>query len=273
MIKRTLLFSSFFALAIIGNVQTQSWKYDFGEDEAVFNLNPGAASTNFLPKPGLNTSKSLKQIARIRTSSDGTGEFNLVKTGAAFIKGAGLEILAGVSSSKFSVYNIEGMAMSSMSFQIKFDESTIGQWMFANGNSAIKEDAFQGHSNIKETDSEIFAGLRWSLSDAKEIKFYNRVENKWVAVKGVYFLKDTDYIIDVFSNNSLKDQTYKKEGENILKANTCKVWINDKKALSGLGGSVSETTINALLILGYKPKDTELKPKVWIDNLAYADHL
>ncbi len=273
MIKRNLIFSLLFLLTGAVNAQKQAWKYDFGEEEAVFNPNPGSASTNFLPKAIPNVSKSLKQVARVRTGSDGTGEFNLVKTGADFIKGAGLEIVAGISCSKFSIYNIEGTALSSMSFQIKFDSSTIGQWVFANGNSEAKEDAFQGHQNIKETNTEIFAGLRWSLSDANEIKFYNRVENKWETVKGVSFLKNTDYTIEVFSNNTATNQTYKKEGENTINANTYEVWVNGKKAITSIGGSVSKATINALLILGYKPKETEVKPKVWVDNLTYTDHL
>lgn len=273
MIKRNLIFSLLVVLSGVANAQTQSWKYDFGETETLFNLKPGASSTNFLPKPDLNTSKSLKQVARIRTGSDGTGEFNLVKTGADFIKGAGLEIVAGISSSKFSIYNIEGTALSSMSFQIKFDGSTASNWIFVNGNSTNKEDAFQGNSNIKETNTEIFAGLRWSLSDANEIKFYRRVENKWAGVKGVSFLKNTNYTIEIFSNNSATDQAYKKEGENDLKASTYEVWVNGKKAITSVGGSVSGATINAFTILGYKPKETEAKPKLWLDNLAYADHL
>ncbi|OAQ38280.1 hypothetical protein A5893_15950 [Pedobacter psychrophilus] len=271
--KKTLLFISLVALACSANAQSQTWKYDFGETEATFNPNPGQISTSFLPKPGLNTSKTLKQVARVRTGSDGTGELNLVKTGANFIKGVGLEIVPAVANSKFSIYNIEGTALSSMSFQIKFDGSNIGQFMFANGNSTDKEDLFQGNSNIKETNTEIFVGLRWNLTEANEIKFYNRVENKWIGVKGISFLKNTEYNIEVFSNNSLTEETYKKEGDHILKANTYEVWVNGKKAITSVGGLTPAAIINAFTIVGYKPKDTEVKPKLWVDNLTYSDHL
>lgn len=253
--------------------QTNTWQYDFGETVSSFNPNPGSISTSFLPKPGLNTSKSLKQVVRVRTGSDGSGAFNLVKTGADFIKGVGLEIIPAVANSKFSIYNIEGTALSSITFQIKFDGANVGQFMFANGNSTDKEDLFQGNSNIKETNTEIFAGLRWTLTDANEIKFYNRIDNKWAAVKGLSFLKNTDYTVEVFSNNSNANQTYKKEGENIIKANTYEVWVNGKKAITSSGGLVSGAIINAFLIVGYKPKEAEEKPKVWIDNLIYSDHL
>lgn len=273
MIKSALIFNFLLVLAFIANAQNQSWQYDFGNAEASFNPNPGAASTNFLPKADANASKSLKQVVRVRTGSDGSGEFNLVKTGASFIKGVGLEIKPAIANSKFSIYNIEGTVLSRMTFQIKFDDTNVGQWVFANGNSIDKEDAFQGHSNVKDTNTEIFAGLRWMVSDANEIKFYNRIDNKWATVKGITFLKNTDYAIEVFSNNSSTDQTYKKEGENTLKANTYAVWINGKKAITSVGGSVSGAAINALLILGYKPKDSQAKPRVWVDNLAYADHL
>ncbi len=273
MIKKSLVMIVLTSLSTVLHAQTQSWKYDFGEKEATFNPNPGQVSISYLPKPGLNTSKSLKQVARVRTGSDGTGEFNLVKTGADFIKGVGLEIIPAVANSKFSIFNIEGTALSSMSFQMKFDGSNVGQFMFANGNSIDKEDLFQGNANIKETNTEIFVGLRWNLTEANEIKFYNRVENKWAAIKGVTFLKNTDYTIEVFSNNSVTDQTYKKEGENTLKANTYDVWVNGKKTITALGGSTSGTIINAFTIVGYKPKDIEAKPKLWVDNINYADHL
>jgi hypothetical protein len=111
------------------------------------------------------------------------------------------------------------------------------------------------------------------LNDNNGIKFSNRVNTKWVTINEVTFSKNNSYTIEVYSNNSAVEQTYKKDGNYTLKPNTYEVWANGKKVLTANGGSVAETPINAFFILGQKLKDVETKPKAWVDNIAYADHL
>ncbi|WP_113664177.1 hypothetical protein [Pedobacter nanyangensis] len=245
--------------------------YDFGDKEATFNPNPGASSTSFLPKIVLN--KAIK--VRIRTASDGTGAFNLVKSGASFIKGAGLEIVAGTSTSKFSIYNLNLEGIVKTSFNLKIDEAVAGQWVFANGSADNSDDLFQGNGGIKETSTEIFTGLRWNLSAANAINFYTRTGAKWTSVKGASFLKNTDYLIEVYSNNSAEARKYTKEGEQTLNAGTYHIWVNGKRLAGEFtgGGLAPSKGLNGFVFYGVTPKGNETMAKAWLDNLEINGNL
>lgn len=259
------------ALGTLVWAQSPKIVYDFGDKEASFNPNPGASSTSFLPKS--TSAKSLR--ARVRTSSDGTGEFNLVKKGADFIKGAGLEVVAGSSTSKFSLYNTGSFAVSKTSFNIKFDDSAAGQWVFANGVSENSDDLFQGNSGMKETSNEVFVGLRWNLSPANEMNFYTRNGLKWAAAKSFQFLKNTAYLIEIYSNNASEEKKYSKDGDYALKPGTYHVWVNGKKVPVDFvsGGLDADKKLNALLVYGVKAKGSEDAAKVWIDNIEISEGL
>lgn len=245
--------------------------YDFGDKEASFNPNPGASSTSFLPKVANNKATKV----RVRTASDGTGAFNLVKSGAGFIKGAGLEVVAGTTTSKFSIYNLAIEGVVKTSFNIKMDAATAGQWVFANGASDNSDDLFQGNSGIKETSTEVFAGLRWNLSAADQINFYSRNGAKWTSVKGVSFLKNTDYFIEVYSNNSAEAKKYTKEGEQTLNSGTYQVWVNGKRVAGEFlsGGLEVGKGLNGLIVYGVTPKGNETMAKAWLDNLEINGNL
>lgn len=245
--------------------------YDFGDKEATFNPNPGASSTSFLPKIILN--KAIK--VRVRTASDGTGAFNLVKSGAGFIKGAGLEVVAGTSTSKFSIYNLNLEGVVKTSFNLKIDAANAGQWVFANGASDNSDDLFQGNGGIKETSTEIFAGLRWNLSAANEINFYIRNGAKWASVKAASFLKNTDYLIEVYSNNGAEAKKYAKEGEQTLNAGTYHIWVNGKRLAGEFtsGGLEPSKNLNGFVFYGVTPKGNDIMAKAWIDNLEINGNL
>lgn len=272
---RNLFILLLISVTFTSQAQNQTWKYDFGESTSIFNPNPGTSSKKFLPKPEANLNKSMKQIVRIRTAGDGTGALSLVKTGANFFKGAGLEILAGTSTSKFAIYKIEGTSVFKNSFNLKFDSSKDVQWIYANGNSSDEDDVFEGNSNLKETSSEVFAGLRWQLTSNNEIALAYRNGSKWSTIKNITFNKDAEYTIDVYSNNSSEDKAYTKDGNQTIKAGTSQLWINGKKLEMELptAGLVSGKVLDAFIILGYKSKSSNEEPKVWIDNVEYSNNL
>lgn len=275
--KKLFMFSAFSALTFSANMSLAQQgtatviSYDFGDKEASFNPNPGASSTSFLPK--VTNSKATK--VRVRTASDGTGAFNLVKNGAGFIKGAGLEVVAGTTTSKFSIYNLTVENIVKTSFNIKIDASNAGQWVFANGASENSDDLFQGNGGIKETSTEIFAGLRWNLSAADQINFYSRNGAKWASVKGVSFVKNTDYLIEVYSNNSTEAKKYTKEGEQTLNAGTYQVWLNGKRIVGEFvtGGLETGKNLNGFIIYGVTPKGNDVMAKAWLDNLEINGNL
>lgn len=271
MIKKTLYTLLIVSASNFAFAQSTSIKFDFGDKEASFNPNPGASSTSFFPK--IATNKSLK--SRVRTSSDGTGEFNLTKKGADFIKGVGLEIIAGTTTSKFSLYNTNVSPVAKTSFNVKFDDSAAGQWVFANGIAENSDDLFQGNGGLKETSTEVFVGLRWSLTPANEINFHTRNGVKWSAVKTFQFAKNTEYLIEVYSNNSADAKKYARDGENTLNAGTYNVWVNGKK-ISGefvTGGLEQGKNLSGLSIYGVMPKGSEGYAKAWLDNLEITDGL
>ncbi|MDQ8003324.1 MAG: hypothetical protein REI64_00915 [Pedobacter sp.] len=245
--------------------------YDFGDKEASFSPNPGASSTSFLPK--VANIKAAK--VRVRTASDGTGAFNLVKSGADFLKGAGLEVVAGTTTSKFSIYNLPTEGITKTSFNIKMDAANAGQWVFANGTSENSDDLFQGNSGIRETSTEVFAGLRWSLSAANEINFHYRNGAKWSTVKGASLVKNTDYLIEVYSNNGAEAKKYTKEAEQTLNVGTYHVWINGKRIPVEFVSAGLETgkNLNGFIIYGVTPKGNDTMAKAWIDNLEINGNL
>jgi hypothetical protein len=265
MIKQTLV-----AICLLASspvlAKNSPFNYDFGDTKASFAPNPGASSTKFLPKI-TGSVKSIKPVVRIRTASDGSGEFNLVTGGASFVKGAGLEVVAGTTTSKLSMYDLEMKAVTKTSFDIKFDESNSGQWIFANGNSENEEDVFQGNSSVKDTNTELFAGLRWVLSASNELSFYVRENAKWVRVKTHPFVKNKEYHLDILSNNSATKQAV--DGHEILPG-TYQILLSGNQIGQAYksGGLPTDTNLNALLFLGYKPKDSTEKPKAWLDNLS-----
>lgn len=271
MMKKAIYIMALVGLGTTVSAQNK-WSYDFGDATASFTSSSGSSSTKFLAKIPVNPDKS-KIVSRVRIASDGSGEVNLVKSGASFIKGAGLEILAGTTTSKFAMYNIQSTPCSKISFNIKFDNSAAGQWIFANGNSSSDDDLFKGNSTMKETSTEIFSGFRCLLTEAQEINLAYRNGSKWSTIKGATLTKNTEYLIEVYSNNSAEEKSYTKEGNQIIKANTTHVWINGKKIFQDFptAGLESEKALSAFIIYGYKPKDSDAKPYVWIDNLEFAD--
>ncbi|WP_017257556.1 hypothetical protein [Pedobacter arcticus] len=268
MIKQTLLGICLLASTSV-LAQTSPFNYGFGDAKASFAPNPGASSTKFLLRI-MGSVKTIKPVVRIRTASDGSGEFNLVTDGASFINGAGLEVIAGTTTSKLSMYDLEMKKTTKTSFDIKFDESKTGQWIFANGNSASEEDVFQGNSSVKETNTEIFAGLRWVLSESNELSFYVREGAKWEKVKVHPFVKGKEYHLDIISNNAATEQTiesYKvSEGTYQIMLSGSQIGRAYKS-----GGLQSDTNLNAILFLGYKPKDSSEKPKAILDNISITD--
>lgn len=275
--KKFLVLATAFSTITLSTLTHVAWSqapvvnYDFGDKEATFNPNPGASSTSFLPKIAL--SKAIK--VRVRTASDGTGAFNLVKSGAGFIKGAGLEVVAGTTTSKFSIYNLTLEGVAKTSFNLKIDAAAAGQWVFANGSSDNSDDLFQGNGGIKETSTEIFAGLRWNLSAANEINFYTRNGAKWASVKGTSFLKNTDYSVEVYSNNSAEAKKYTKEGEQTLNAGTYHIWVNGKRLAGEFtsGGLEPSKSLNGFVFYGVTPKGNETMAKAWMDNLEINGNL
>ncbi|MFD1631759.1 hypothetical protein [Pseudopedobacter beijingensis] len=253
------------------HAQNSLIKYDFGDKEASFNPNPGASSISFLPK--VTENKAIK--ARVRTASDGSGAFNLVKKGADFIKESALEIVAGTTTSKFSLYNLNTGAVNKTSFNFKIDKAGTGQWVFANGVSANSDDIFQGNSGVKETSTEIFVGLRLNVSEANELNFYTRNGNKWSMVKGVGLLKGTDYLIEIYSNNSTEEKKYSKESEQILPVGTYHVWINGKRIAEQFvtGGLTAGNSLSGFLVYGVTPKGNDTMSKAWLDNLEINSNL
>lgn len=259
------------SISAVSFAQAPIINYDFGDKEASFAPNPGVSSTSFLPKVASN--KAVK--VRVRTSSDGSGAVNLVKTGADFIKGAGLEIVAGLTTSKFSMYNLAFENVTKTSFNIKIGAANAGQWIFANGVAENSDDLFQGNGGIKETSTEIFAGLRWNLSAADQINFYTRDGGKWVSNKAVSFLKNTEYLIEVFSNNSTETKKYDKDGEQTLNAGGYHVWVNGKRIMGQFttAGLAQGKNLSGFIIYGVTPKGNEAMAKAWLDNLEISGNL
>lgn len=251
--------------------QTSPFVYDFGDATGSFAPNPGESSKKFMPKI-IGSSKSIKPVVRIRTASDGTGAFTFVNKGASFIKGSGVEILGGTSTSKLGMYDLEMKTITKTSIDIKFDASNSGQWIIGNGNSNNEDDVFQGNSSVKDQTDEFFSAYRWVLSEENELKFYVRVASKWEREKEHPFVKNQEYRLDIYSNNSATEQVCMDQK---LPAGTYMLMVNGKKVggINKSGGIAVNKNLNAFIVLGYIPKESNDKLKAWVDNLTISETL
>ncbi|TZF82097.1 T9SS type A sorting domain-containing protein [Pedobacter sp. BS3] len=287
MMKKLLLTLGFACLSVYIQAQT-AWNYDFANASGSLTTgssttNSGDASPAFLPAPGANPTSSTPQTARVRLASDGTSKFEFVNSGVTLGSGSRLLITGGTSTSKFSIYNIEGTLSGSVSFKVRFKPTTSGQWIFAYGKNNGVNNTYSGNAALPTTENEVFAGLRWVPQSDGSIKFYTRADGStWSTNNKFTFEADVDYAIEVLCNNSSSSVNYTKNSTSYtIAANAYHVWVNGTQVEASTGnydfahgGLAGNTLLTDFLFYGvYSSSASTIFPQAYVDDFNYANYI
>ena len=236
----SLLFSASLAQAQWAN--NFAWTYSFGTDNAVTTFNTVGTNSSssptkdgFLPPPPSGTTS-----VYLNTNA-ANGGFTLnndntltekMPTGS-FIRYATHSILDATDVVKASI---------SAKFSDAVATAEAGTYLYAigrnNGTGAGTLFNPVGNSSVNRASDEIFTALRFTpapAADATSVKLEYRKGaslgsasiTTFTEIPGAGLVKGTEYLIEIFSNNSGSDKTYDHgSGAETLVNNTFHLWIN-----------------------------------------------
>lgn len=220
----------------------KSYTYDFGTKTGTFD------------KLGGYTTSSKSKNSFLPEATSGTVRISihpLSENGSFLLTGNNsLEFTQPKSRPlKFTNYGI-GLATDVVytSYKISFNKNEVatsaGAYTWAIGNNKLDNSAsiFTNTGNsLYRSSPEIFAALRWSLSEASTVTFSYRVGSDaaktttYKTIDKTTFAQGNTYQIEVYCNNSVTEQIYTRNKNSFkLAANTYHVWANDLK----LGGDL-----------------------------------
>ena len=243
-----------------------NWFYSFGNGIGSFS---SGASTNFLPQPESGED-------RVRVGNQG-GSFNLENQNISFGNGVYLRGVAptGTDVNKFSIYSINNPTnLFTMRFLIRLGNSdgsntaTSGNWylFIGNGSSFSNNNAFNG--------TETFSGLRWTFSSGGNISTDYRNGDTWSALSPSPFAQGSDYIVDIYCNNSSITNIYTYNSNYYSVAqNKFDLWVNG--ILVGDDLNKAQITNNATLnsFMFYGENSVSNVANIFLDNIYYTNGL
>jgi len=251
---------------VLKSQASQNWLYTFGNGTGSFN---SGASTNFLPQPESGED-------RVRIGDQG-GSFNLENQIISFGNGVYLRGVAptGSNVNKFSIYSINNpTSLFTMRFLIRLGNSSgannanSGIWylFLGNGSSFSNDNAFNG--------SETFLGLRWTFSSGGNISTDYRNGGNWSALSPSPFSQGTDYIVDIYCNNSSVSTIYTYNSNNYSVAqNKFDLWVNGTLVGDDLDKAQlpNNSSINSFMFYGESSSSNVAN--IFLDNIYYTNGL
>ena len=179
---------------------------------------------------------------------------------------------------KFSIYNYSSPSTSySMRFKIRFENSTgtDGRWYFFLGNYTTGN-YFTNTS--RWSDGVIHSGIKWVFDGTSNIQNYtlqfNDEATGWIS-QAWTISKSTEYIFEIFGNNSSSDVVYNYLGSPYnLPADSYDIWINGIYKLNQISTGTLlalDTYINAYMFLG--ETSTGNSAEIIIDDIFYSNGL
>lgn len=286
---------------VIGNYQ-KSWAYDFGTVSG--NLSPtsaaGILSANdnipshlhpLLPAPGN------AQIARAWTGSSNVGGFTLA-TDASIGSGASLLFKApsSTSTSKFSILNIDGTNLFSISYRMKLQAGNAGTYKFAIGrdlstmdwltaSASLNATQFSNNLNFSPTAAlPTFLIMWWNITATGYQLNIQQKDKTLLAIDAglnpnVSFVNGGDYHVQAYLNNSTSSKKYLRDQQvYTILAGASHIWINNSLLLKSEGNAnfvTSEldanTALNAFMFMGLS--NTNNNSLVYLDDFKYANYI
>lgn len=300
--------------------QNKSWRYDFGAKTG--NLSPTHASGILSSKDEEPDHEDLilpapadGQIARIWTGNRVTnsnvnsylGGFSLTTAGAL---GSGAKLLfkpaATSSTHKFSILNIDGTAVMSVGFKIKFEAGTNARYRFAvgrdvstiNWSTASGSTQFSNGTNFNDmlTNLPSFLLMQWDVSSSSyTLKIRNQASSDnnssfdgWEVLSptlnpAISFVNGGTYDIQLYANNGSTNATYTKNGIlHTIAARSGHIWVNNVQLLFASDnpnfkdantGVLANAALNSFIFLGYNNDQNGNDAQAHLDDFVYANYL
>jgi hypothetical protein len=265
--KFTLIYAMILTIFPCTTINSQPWEYNFGTGTGVYNTL--GQSTTFLPNPPSGT-------ALVAVCSGGSS-INLENPGViGFGNATELRITAKttVAVNKFSIIEINSAAPEfTIQFDIRFSGNS-GIFQFFNG-SPREINPITFTDTTFATNPEIFSGLSWTLSSSDSITTRYRPSNSWQPLVGSSFVKDVNYVINIYANNSGSTRNYSYKGSQTVAADKWDLWVNGVLIGNDLSkpsnGIPNETAINAFTFVGTESAGTIAD--LLIDNIIYTNQI
>lgn len=255
--KKILLFVLLLSPSIIYS-QT-SWTYNFDNLTADASHTSGE-STTFLPLPSLNGG-----TARVRIGSTG-GAFNLTNPGTTLGSNYELNGIAPTSTSvnKFSIQSHTGAKFLKTSFRMRLDGGVSGIWYFFQGTGATYT------NNSGFAGAHVFTGLRFVFGANQSITTSRRNVGAWTALNPI-ISQATDYLIEIYSNNSTLAATYTKNGNQTLAISTWDLWVNGVLVGDDLSKGELPIDTNIDSFTFYGESSTSNVANIYLDDIYYSN--
>ncbi|GEM_PF-1862280 len=266
--SRLLLLLTAFLLGINAEVLSQPWTYNFGTGTGTHTSN--TASTSFLPSPPSGT-------ARVRVGTN-PGSIALVNPGVSGLgSGSELQITSNTGSSsttKFSVHDFAAGNNGYVKFRISFRGGTNGVYNFSLGDGSSFSD------NNAMNNTQIFAGLRWSLGASNAIT-YNVLNNTTYGTTGIsntttLFTQDTAtvYLVEIYANNSNAGIDYERSATAYnLPADSWDLWVDGTRVGTALAsGALANNTNFDSYAFNHQVSATT-PGTLYLDDIEYSNSL
>jgi hypothetical protein len=250
-------------------VWSQTWVYDLGSDTGVFSSTTG--STGFLPPPTSGT-------ARVRV---GTNPGSIVMSNPGLTElGTNTELAitsntGSSSTTKFSVYDYAAGITSMLKFKVAFSGGTNGVYNCWIGDGATFSD------NTALSNSQVFAGLRWSLGASNTITYFVSGSTGVFASSGLMnstglFVQNTSnvYSVEIYANNSTLSANYLVNGSpQTLATGSWDLWVDGVLVGNDLpkAGLPIEANIDSF---AFNHQSSASNPgTIYIDDIEYSNVL
>jgi hypothetical protein len=261
-----ILLSLLLAFLFIDSAYSQPWNYNFGTSTGTYNTTN--SSETFLPTPPSG-------IARVRRGNQG-GSFNL-QTTAFFGFQSVLRIVAptGGSVNKFSVYNYSAGKSFTLKFSMRLGASdgssngaTSGIWTLFIGDGAMYSD------NNNFAGAQVFTGLRLTFSSDSILTTVRNGSN-WVTtgITGTPFSQGTNYVVDIYGNNTTGTLNYDYFGPRSVAAGTWDLWVEGVLCGDDLGKAELPGNVNIDSWMFYGESSAGNVANIFLDDFYYQNDI
>ena len=242
----------------------QPWYYDFGTSTGTFT---SGASTTFLPTP-----QSGGGTARVRIGTGG-GSWNLENQTISFGSESYLRGVAPTSTSvnKFSIYDYTPGNTFTLRFRLRLGASdgsanaASGNWYLFIGDGAMYSDnnAFSG--------TQVFTGIRWTFGTGGSITTSYRNGGNWTNITPSPFSQGTDYIVEIYGNNSTSQINYNYNGAQSVASDKFDLWVDGTLVGDDLFKAQLANNLNIDSWVFYGESSTSNVANIFLDDFIYTN--
>ncbi len=182
----------------------------------------------------------------------------------------------GSSVNKFSIYDYTPSPLFTLRFTVRFGAAdgsgagaSSGSWCLFAGNGSCFSD------NTGFAGLQVFAGLRFTFENDGAITTLARVGSAWTqtGITGTPFLQGTDYVVDIYGNNSGTLETYNHNGPQTVALNKMDIWVNGNLIADDIGKAQLPDLSDIDSWMFYGENSTSNVANIFLDDFYYTNEL